>query len=61
MLQEGGIKVKERGKECGMKFWDGRTAVVSPGVGLWGVELDSQASKGFQGASRASSPDPPIC
>ena len=51
------IKFKESSKKFGMKFRDGCTAVVSPGVGVWGVG----GFPGFQGASRASPPDPPIC
>ena len=42
------IKFKESSKKFGMKFRDGCTAVVSPGVGVWGVG----EFPGFQGASK---------
>ena len=43
------IKFKESSKKFGMKFRDGCTAVVSPGVGVWGVQA---GFPGFQGASK---------
>ena len=55
--KKGEIKFKEGSKKFGMKFRDGCTTVVSPGVGVWGVG----EFPGFQGASKASPPDPPIC
>ena len=47
--KKGDEKEKESGKKFGTKFRDGCTAVVSPGVGVWGVGGFPGFQGGFQG------------